>query len=323
MQQDTPAPQANTLPPAASERKATRVLTFTANPLAETTALYGTWKPGATQRALSESFQVGGKGVNVAKMLQRLGTEVVAATFLGGASGQECSAWLARQPFAHIALPCASATRRGLVVRASGLAETTFLGADAIPDADAWRAAAALISSQPPHTTLALCGSVPGWSSPEAQPFREALDVWLRAGRPFHADTYGPPLAWCAARPTTLIKINAQECAALVGAPAVDALAEAARRWPAVRAWIVTDGPRPARLLEPGHAVVEAAPPPVAEVSATGSGDVLLAALLHARYLLGLDWKSALHFALPLATANAAHPGIAAFPLPRREAVSP
>lgn len=311
-----PPSQASSLQPAARAGMATRILTFTANPLAETTAFFAGWKPGATQRALSESFQVGGKGINVAKMLRRLGTEVVAATFLGGTSGEECRAWLARQPFAHIVLPCAPATRRGLVVRASGLAETTFLGMDAVPDPEAWCAAATLISSQPPHTALALCGSVPGWSSPEAKPFREALDSWIRSGRPFYADTYGPPLSWCAGRPATLIKINAQECATLVGQPAADALAEAARRWPAVRAWIVTDGPRPARLFESGCEVVEATPPPVVEVSPTGSGDVLLAGLLHARHWHGLNWESALRFALPLAAANAAHPGIAEFPLP-------
>ena len=57
-------------------------------------------------------------------------------------------------------------------------------------------------------------------------------------------------------------------------------------------------------------------PPPVRAVSATGSGDVLLASLLHAHFQLGKTWPEALTFALPLAAANAAHEGIAEFPLP-------
>jgi sugar/nucleoside kinase (ribokinase family) len=53
----------------------------------------------------------------------------------------------------------------------------------------------------------------------------------------------------------------------------------------------------------------------VREVSPTGSGDVLLAGLLHARFQLGRTWPEALAFALPLAAANAAHEGVAEFPL--------
>ncbi len=57
-------------------------------------------------------------------------------------------------------------------------------------------------------------------------------------------------------------------------------------------------------------------PPPGREVSATGSGDVLLACMLHARLHLGLSLRAAVAFALPYAAANAADPGIATFPEP-------
>jgi len=59
------------------------IFTLTGNLLAERTLEFSTWAPGRTQRAQRESFQVGGKGINVAKMLSRLGTPATALCFTG------------------------------------------------------------------------------------------------------------------------------------------------------------------------------------------------------------------------------------------------
>ena len=297
---------------------APHLLTFTGNLLAERTQEFAAWTPGQTQRAGRESFQVGGKGINVAKMLRRLGAPVTALCFAGGAAGDECRAWLRAQGFAFAAFATTGATRTGLVVRAPDRPETTFLGPDHAPDAAAWRSAADYLDADPAHRALALCGSVPGWTGPDATPFREALDRWLARGRPLFVDAYGPPLAWLAKRPVALVKINADELRVLLGTDATASstaahLRAALGRWP-VQTWIVTDGPRPVWLAARGEAPASLAPPPVREVSPTGSGDVLLACLLFARLHRGATWRAALEFALPYAAANAAHPGIADFP---------
>ena len=57
-------------------------------------------------------------------------------------------------------------------------------------------------------------------------------------------------------------------------------------------------------------------PPRVQEVSATGSGDVFFACALDAFFRRGLKFAEAVAGALPYAAANAAHPGVADFPLP-------
>jgi 1-phosphofructokinase len=299
------------------------LLTFTGNLLAEHTQEFAAWTPGKTQRAERESFQVGGKGINVAKMLRRLGAPVTALCFAGGASGDECRAWLRVHGFAFEAFATAAATRTGLVVRAPARAETTFLGPDRAPDAAAWRSAADYLDAGPADRAFALCGSVPGWDATDAAPFRQALGRWLARGHPLFVDAYGPPLAWAAERPVELVKINADELRGLLGADAtaVDTavnLRNALGRWP-VQTWIVTDGPRPVWFAARGEMPVSLAPPPVREVSPTGSGDVLLACVLFARLYRGATWRAALEFALPYAAANAAHPGIADFPdLPGR-----
>lgn len=295
-------------------------LTLTGNLLWERTLTFATWEPGRTQRAAGETCQVGGKGINVSKMLGRLGSPSTALCFAGGASGAECAAWLRERGFEFVAFPSDRATRDGVVVRGGNHPETTFLGPDAPPGAAAVRACADFLEAQPDGGVLAVCGSLPGWESADFDPLRSALHRWLGRGR-LVADTYGAPLAWFAGRPLDLIKINRSELAGLCAGPAgkdtgCHAGSAALRSRFPVRTWVVTEGPKAVRILDESGDIVELMPPPVREVSATGSGDVLLACLLEGRWRRGLPLVRAVAFALPYAAANAADPGVADFPLP-------
>ncbi len=288
---------------------APHIFTLTGNLLAERTLTFASWSAGRTQRATAESFQVGGKGVNVAKMLTRLGAPNTALCFTGGAAGQECTDWLHASGRAFHNFPTSTPTRTGTVIRTAGQPETTFLGADAPPDALALFACAAFLDAQPDGQVLALCGSFPGWATSAYEPLRTALTRWLARGT-LVADTYGPPLAWAVAQPLALIKINADELRAL--APDLAHLPAHA----VARRWIVTDGPRPIQLRDASGALATITPPHVQEISATGSGDVFLACVLHAWFRLGFALPAAVKFALPYAAANAAHSGVAEFPEP-------
>ena len=296
-----------------------RFYTFTGNPLAETTMDFAAWSPGKTHRARGTSFQMGGKGINVSKMLRRLGAPTTALCFLGGHSGEQCHTWLQSNGFHFRPFTTSSPTRSGLVVRTPHQSETTFLGPDAPPDADAWIQAAEALSELgaspgPERAVLAFCGSSPGWGEPAASPFHAAIEAWLEAKNPLWVDTYGPPLAWFSRHPVDLIKINADELRGLLGteAPVDDLLQQALSQFP-VKAWIVSDGPGPVWYASKGESPRYQTPPVVHEISATGSGDVLLACLLHARLSEGKSWDDAVRYALPQASANAAHPGIAEF----------
>ncbi len=286
--------------------------TLTANLLAERTLEFTSWTPGRTQRATGESFQVGGKGINVSRMLTRLGTPNTALGFAGGAPGDECAAWLRVRGLDHRLFRTGASTRVGTVVRTTPPAaggppdsETTFLGPDASPDPAAIAACAGFLDAQPPGQLLAVCGSIPGWSGAEFEPLRGALRRWLERGL-LVADTYGPPLAWLAGLPLALIKINAHELRTLIP----DASSQPP---PPTSRWVITDGPGTLRAWE-GAQQSEFSPPRIAEVSPTGSGDVFFACVLHALYVRGANLREAVAFALPYAAANAAHPGIAEFP---------
>jgi len=294
-----------------------RVHTLTGNLLWEKTFTFAAWEPGRTQRALSEFFQVGGKGINVAKMLGRLGAPATALYFPGGTTGTDCDQWVRAQGIDGRPFPQAAPTRAGLAVRAPGRPETTFLGPDVAIEAAAARACADYLDNCPAGDVLAICGSIPGWAA-AGEPLRAAIDRWLERG-PVVADTYGPPLGWLVGRPLAWVKVNRAEFDGLFAEaerpqPVAARLAALLARQ-AVRAWIVTDGPRPVWYGERGRAPASAMPPPVAEVSPTGSGDVLHACLLHGIIHHRLPLAEALRRALPYAAANAAHATVADFPL--------
>lgn len=295
-------------------RTAPHFYTLTGNLLAERTLEFSRWSPGKTQRASNESFQVGGKGINVSKMLTRLGLPNTALCFTGGAPGAECDAWLRQRHVDFRAFDTGRPTRAGTVVRAPGEPETTFLGPDVAPSSAAIAACAEFLNAQPGGRILALCGSFPGWDTADFDPLRDALIRWLNRGT-LAVDTYGPPLTWFATHPVALIKINATEFRTLHDAlqPLSKSLVEMTTRSPA-NAWIVTDGPEPVWFATKSDPPATLAPPGVKEVSATGSGDVFFASVLRSLFVDRASLRDAIAAALPAAAANAAHPAVAEFP---------
>ena len=301
---------------------APHIFTLTGNLLAERTLLFDAWSPGQTQRARAETYQVGGKGINVSKMLNRLGAPNTALCFTGtGGLGRACETWLREKKFTFQAFPTSTPTRAGLVVRDASRMnkETTFLGPDLAPDAEAVRACVDFLAAQPTGSVLAVCGSLPGWETPVFDGLRDLLHRWPERG-PLIADTYGAPLAWLVNESASFIRVNRREILTLF--PPAQAkvsgseLLQLARdRFRALR-WALTDGGAPVWFMADHQDPESLAAPRVDEVSPTGSGDVMLACVLHARFHRGLSWRDAVAWSLPYAAANAAHPGVAEFPEP-------
>jgi 1-phosphofructokinase len=285
------------------------IFTLTGNLLAERTLEFDRWMPGKTQRASRETFQVGGKGINVSKMLMRLGVPNTALCFTGGAPGAECEAWLRKRAFAFRAFATSAPTRVGTVVRDGSEAhkETTFLGPDVPPDEAAVRECATFLNQQPSGQLLALCGSFPGWASSVCAPLRVALQRWQERGL-LVVDSYGPPLVELAEWSLALLKVNADELRSL-SASGSTTIPSRPRRV------VITDGPGLVCIRDSDASNATFEPPRVREISATGSGDVLLACVIQALYLKEMSLKDAVAYAIPYAAANAAHAGIGEFPL--------
>ena len=293
-----------------SSVKTPHVFTLTGNLLAERTLEFDHWSPGRTQRARRETFQVGGKGINVSKMLTRLGVTNQALCFTGGAPGAECERWLREHAFSFRTFATQAATRAGTVVRdtSGSHAETTFLGPDVPPDAAAANACGAFLDEQCDGQLLALCGSFPGWTTTGFERLRAAIQRWSRRGE-LIVDSYGPALGELIRNPLSLLKINAEELRSIGCAQLGELPASVARA-------IITDGPRAVHIRDVSGGTESFTPPRVREISATGSGDVLLACVIEALFVRKLPLSQAVRFAIPYGAANAAHPGVAEFPLP-------
>lgn len=298
-----------------------RIHTLTCNLLAETTYTFPTWRMGVTQRAGEETFQVGGKGINVTRMLRRLGLDSVAWLFSGGATGRRCETWLQDKGIPCQVFPTPAETRTGTVVRAAEIAETTFLGAENVIAASAIQACATSLDRQEPGDLLVIAGSIPAWEDRSWDPLRDAVRKWLQRGL-LVVDTYGPALRWFAGLPAALIKINRREFSGLAGVTEAettdDRMAElltATAQRSSAAAWAITGGSRPVWFCLRSEKPESVVPPTIRKISATGSGDVFTAGLLFARYHRCMELSDAVRLALPLAAANAAHPGVAAFDL--------
>lgn len=266
-----------------------RLFTITGNLLAETTALFDMPPHGCTARAVGTSkFQVGGKGVNVARTAKSLGMESVAAVFPAGFNGARCLETLARENLQTLVSPIRGETREGLVcVDVRTKTQTTYLGSDIPVPEEAVKSAIEKIKKAASRgDMLAFCGSFPGWKSGYAAD----ICAFCKEKRlSLFVDTYGAPLSDFSAFDCRVLKCNRAELFGLLKICDDDTdksfagAFETARRkiFPKAELFAVTDGARPL-LAAHGDTVEKIEPPKIErEISATGCGDAMLACLIY------------------------------------------
>ena len=261
-----------------------RVVTLTMNPALDLSTAVDEVVPFTKLRCGAMRRDPGGGGINVARMIGRLGGEAKAVFPIGGCVGQALAQLVAGEGIAGRPIAIAGETREDFTVfeKTSGkqfrfveqgpeLSEQEWRGClDAFLD-DAKGAAFAVISgSLPPGVpkeffTLAARGM-------------KALEV------PLALDTTGEGLKAALAEGVALVKPNQNEFAELVGlkASSVEALAAAARdlaKRAQVGAIALTLAERGAILATRDEAF-RAEAPKVDAVSTVGAGDSFLGAMI-------------------------------------------
>ena len=93
------------------------VRTLTLNPSIDVSSETDTVEPTRKVRTCNERIDPGGGGINVARVLQRLGLEVEAVFLAGGATGGSLDALLARAGLARRRVAIADDTRTSLTIR--------------------------------------------------------------------------------------------------------------------------------------------------------------------------------------------------------------
>ncbi|HEX6339672.1 1-phosphofructokinase family hexose kinase [Umezawaea sp.] len=268
-----------------------RTLTVTLNAALDVTYPVDRLAAGTTHRVGAPAVRAGGKGVNVARVLRRLGVDAVATGLVGGCSGARLTADLADADVPEAMFPIAGETRRTVaVVEGSGEA-TVFAEPGPSVTGPEWagfvRHYRALLAGV---DLVVLSGSLPRGVPPDAYAtLVRACDV------PVLLDADGPPLAAGAAAGPAVITPNRLE---LRAATDLDPLALGAD------AALVSDGP--AGMTAYTRAGVWTATPPERVVgNPTGAGDAAVAALVACWHL---PWPERLANAVALSAAAVRSP---------------
>ncbi|MCA2211868.1 1-phosphofructokinase family hexose kinase [Jidongwangia harbinensis] len=204
------------------------IVTVTPNPALDLTYTVDALVPHGTHRVTTVTERAGGKGLNVAAVLQALGEPVLATGLLGGGTGTRVAGLLAAAGVAEAFVPIRAETRRTVAVADRADATGFWEPGPCVTDTE-WAAFVDRFRDLLGDAdVVALCGSLP----PGAPADGYATLIRLAAARqvPTVLDTSGDALRYGLAAGPDLVKPNAAELAALLGSADAD----------------------PARLLDPG-----------------------------------------------------------------------
>ncbi len=260
-----------------------KLFTITGNLLAETTAEFPPTKDGETVRCVNKcSFQVGGKGVNVAKAFHKLSKEKPhAIIFPAGFNGKRCVAELNACNFCNVqAFEIDGETRTGLVcINSNTKIQTTFLGEDIkIPETAFNKALKKIEKLSNEGDFVAICGSFIGWKSNYA---KQISNLCKRKKLRLCIDTYGKPLKDFAKQQTFLLKINKKEFLETFNQQtlSLSTFKNCVLKIPA-KNFIVSNSKGPTFANFQGEFIKINPPKIKKEVSATGCGDTMFASLI-------------------------------------------
>lgn len=285
---------------------AVKLLCITPNAAIDRTLVVPRLVAGAVQRPVEVRQLAGGKGMNVARAAQLLGAQALCAALLGGHNGRLFAdlaaaeglrgAWQWRDAETRV---CTS-----IVDTARGETTSLYEYGTALA-ADQWaQFVDTTVRAAADVDVVCVSGSLPPGAPPEAP--GDLLAALAEPGRPVWVDTAGAALRQALAARPFGVKINHEEASELLGIDAYVSVEQAARRLLAAgpRVAVVTLGAAGALLACEAGAWL-ATPPPLAAVSAVGSGDAFLAALALA-YQERRQPGEALRLAVAAGAANAA-----------------
>ena len=257
------------------------IATVTLNPALDEAIAIDAVILGSTNRCELDALDAGGKGINAARVIHRLGRATIAFGCIGGVTGQ-----LVRERLAVEGLPLAldevdGLTRLNVMMLERGTGRRTRFylpGAHVAPEQTA-RVLARLLALEP-NGTVVLGGSLPP-GAPATLYYDFVVALHARGMRTL-VDTSGPSLAAVLAARPVLIKPNVEEAEELLGRAlrGDDAVLRAAdelrRRGPEYV--VISQGADGAIGAGPDGAW-KARPPAITAVSTVGSGDSMVAGL--------------------------------------------
>jgi len=283
------------------------ILTVTLNPAWDVTYPVDALVPGGTHRVARVAGRAGGKGVNVARVLTRMGQPALATGVLGGDTGRAVAADLAAAgvpaAFADGGDQTRTRTTVTIVDGATGQA-TLFNEPGPEPGALDWpRLLDHLVPLIAASALVVLSGSLPPAVPVDA--YATLIAAARAQGVPTILDSDGAALTAALAAGPDLVKPNRDELARATGTRDLRLGARALLNAGA-GAVVVSDGPA-GLLAVTRDELAWARPPAVEAVNPTGAGDAAVAALATG-LLAGLPWPQRLRRAVAWSAASVLEP---------------
>lgn len=305
------------------------ILVVSLNPALDVTHHVAKADWAGVNRPHEVTARAGGKGLNVARTLNSLGTDVLVIGLIGGPAGEAVQSGLSAAGVSEQFTAIAAQTRRTFAVVDTVRGQTALFNEPGpqVSGAEYERFRLRYRDLLADSAAVVLSGSLPQALPPGT--YAELAELATAAGVPVVLDTDGPPLRLGAAGRPAIVKPNLEELERIVSRPLrlgaasstdpaappgrpecpdLDAVTGAARELMAAGAAAVVVSLGPAGLLAvTGEGTWRAAPPGPEPGNPTGAGDAAVAAL--ARGLaVGQDWPQRLRHAAALGTAAVAAP---------------
>ena len=253
------------------------IYTVTFNPAIDHIVSLPTFAAGGLNRAETEAFRFGGKGVNVSFVLKELGVSSVAFGFVGGVTGDMLEKGVKQNAITADFIRVAGETRVNTKIAANG-EETELNGVGPTVDEADFAKLLCKVKELDGKDILVISGSLaPGLSADACARLAAAVKPGVRVV----VDVAGAPLKAALAAKPWLIKPNEAELCELCGTGETLALAKAAQELGAHNV-LCSRGAAGALLLTERGEVFEQKAPHGTVKSTVGAGDSLLAGFLAA-----------------------------------------
>lgn len=259
-------------------------MTVTPNPAVDLSTSVERVVPVSKLRGTSQRRDPGGGGINVARVVKRLGGEVSALYPVGGVTGDLLRRLLDKEGVPSQTFAIAEETREDFFVSeiSTGRPFRFILPGPRLNDEE-WQECLRLLSRIKPFPRFVVAsGSLPGGVPDDF--YARLTRIAKQRGARMILDTSGPALALAVAEGVDLIKPNLREMRELAGHEPSDA-----GEWEAAAKALVHGGKVAIVALTMGHLgavlvtrdqVLRAEPLPITPVGAVGAGDSFLGALL-------------------------------------------
>jgi 1-phosphofructokinase family hexose kinase len=287
------------------------ILCLGPNPAIDRTFIIPRLKTGVIYRPEHKIIVGGGKGINVARAVRRLGGESLCAGFVGGHEGRFMAQLVEEEGLPSRWTWIDGQTRTCTIVADPETGQATvFNELGPSVTAEDWnRLQADMLAVSPELDFMCISGSVPQGTPPES--YQALIRALAETGKPVWVDTSGKSLRAAMGLQRIGIKVNGEEAGEILGREindvesAAKAASEISRKTgsPVVLTLGAEGG-----VMADGTGCWHAKPPPIRPINAVASGDSFLAGLAVA-LSQGKPAGEALRWAVAAGTANALNVG--------------